>query len=780
MAASSRNAVRSLPSRNSPVAASSVVPQKKSISLSEWESLTQLTPEEQMFLDSVQMRDPFTQGHQHASGSSTASAGAGVGAGLSTGTTSSVIRAMDFFELVEKEHEQTLLREAKGAYEEQILKLEMQVRFLRDALVDIGAALAAVAELETFQKDAAQRATSLHELCTTLQKQLSELQVLHVSLSQRLRYFEIPDNLQGFDEALAFLESHPFYLEARQTAAKLRVAKAKMMGSVRDSVIRAFQREEKRAKQSLVGNSHAATPSASSVASTRTHANVEDDQEIGILMLGAQLKHKIESLEDVYLEDVLSYYRNWRARIITIPKFTDLFIGPKMEDLISTCKQEYDYAAALFRDTAAVSVPQLVASFLYRVVEDLRPLIIRETRVDALCALVRFLKETMLGGLIPQNAPGALPLEVVVKQVMHDAQERLLFRTQIFIKDDVRGYVPHTAGETKYPDVLIDNPDAYYGSVSATVTLLKMLQSCLDTSVFQSVSFEAIEGCVASCVGSAVSPGIDRELFLIRNLFHLRDSFEELHSVAIFTDKTLDLASLTSHFADLLTGRKSLLLWLTKGLQIRESRSDSKRDMEKETRRACESLVMEWTRLLLDPLLSHIAKATALQRSRHSTSVEQNSYLEKDHVTELMTRVVGHMEERLPLIFKKLFLYFDHHGEIRRLLMGPVRQNAVDAFGQMSSLLHSHGVPPADRLSWGVLSSDAVEMIFREKEKSVASRIPRLSASSAASGSGSASSPLPTPETSPVPAQGLQFAQSPTASQYPQSHSMPESQLQPP
>jgi hypothetical protein len=688
----------------------SAPPPRRAISVPEWESHAPLADAQLSFLDSLVAMDATQLRDSNYSAPA-----------------EEKLSYYDFFQAAEHDHLLTLQRAAKGPYEEQIAKLETQVAQLKSARQLVSHVLSVLGDVEVMQKDASQRATSLHELCTLLQRQLSDLSSLQTALSQRLRYFDTPDTLSGYDEALAFLDSHPHYLEARSTAAKLRVMKSKMMAHVRDGILRQLKRYaeghakgQPRAPRVRIRTEDEAERSNSVSSNEPVAAAAEDAMadDLGMLVLGAQLKPKIESLEEVYLQDVIAFYREWRCKSLVVPPLQGLSLQQEFSTLVQACREEYEYASSLFRDSPLISVPQLVSSFFMRVSEDVRPSIIRETSVDVLCKFVRYLKESLLGRSLQQNAPGALPLEPIIKQIVQDTQERLLFRAQVLIKDEIRGYVPTDAkAELAYPDILFKTPDAQYGPVVRTVSLLRLLQPCLDVQVFQTISYEALEAACAACVNAAVPPGMDRELFLVRSLFYLRDSFERMHSYAIFTEKTLDMSNLTAHFADLLTGRKSLLLWLTKGLQIRESRSDSRRDLEKETRRACESLVMEWTRLLLDPLLSHIAKATALQKSRNTQSVADNTYLARDQITDLMTRVVGHMEERLPQMFKRLHVFLANSPEVRQMLVAPVRQNACDAFAQMNALLAGHGVESGDRLEWGVLTTEGVELLFKDKEQ---------------------------------------------------------------
>jgi hypothetical protein len=519
-------------------------------------------------------------------------------------------------------------------------------------------------------------------------------------------------------------------------------------------------------------------PPGKAAAAAAAGPGSRDDPHISLLVAASELRKPVGMLEDVYLQDVLAEVQGWRTRVIQAMPSVNVSspngsgtdsaalspaaastarLRAMLQESVEQCCREYDIFRAIFADAAAVNVVDVIVQlFFQRMVDEFRPVIVRETSVEVLCNMIRIFKDEFLGTVIPRRVPSALPMEPVIKQLMQDAQERLLFRVTLFIKNEVRGFTPGSK-DANYPDVLVHAEqqglaeDLLYPPVAWSIALLRQVHTCLDLAVFHNASHEAVEAC-AYCVtfASTKISAPDSHLFVLRNLFRLRSELEKLNVGTIFTDKNLDLSEMYAHFGDLLTGRRSLLVFLQRGLRVTESQSDSKRDIEKECRKAVEALVMEWTRNLLDPLLAHIAKATALQRARKTSTVEENTYLSQSEIQPLMSHVLKHMSEQLHMIFKKLRLYLPSGLESSRYLVLPMRQNAVEAFSSLSKLLESHQVTAETRLSWGIPSTQSVESMFQSsqlQQQHLAQGVspPSSSSSSSSPSSGQQSSaPQPT------------------------------------
>ncbi|KAL0185049.1 hypothetical protein M9458_020745, partial [Cirrhinus mrigala] len=81
------------------------------------------------------------------------------------------------------------------------------------------------------------------------------------------------------------------------------------------------------------------------------------------------------------------------------------------------------------------------------------PLIIHVVHLETLSELCGILKNEMLEDHVHNNAVQLAAFDAVVKQMLEDVQERLVYRTHIYIQTDIMGYKP-APGDLAYPDKL--------------------------------------------------------------------------------------------------------------------------------------------------------------------------------------------------------------------------------------------------------------------------------------------------------------------------------------
>ena len=83
----------------------------------------------------------------------------------------------------------------------------------------------------------------------------------------------------------------------------------------------------------------------------------------------------------------------------------------------------------------------------------LRPFIISIYHLETLAELCSILKLEMLDDHVVGNPSELGAFETIVKQMLEDVQERLVYRTNIYIKSDILGFQP-SSGDLAYPEKL--------------------------------------------------------------------------------------------------------------------------------------------------------------------------------------------------------------------------------------------------------------------------------------------------------------------------------------
>jgi hypothetical protein len=216
------------------------------------------------------------------------------------------------------------------------------------------------------------------------------------------------------------------------------------------------------------------------------------------------------------------------------------------------CQDEYQLYFHFF----SVDSPELkglLESLCYTLYDVLRPVVIHINHLETLADLCSILKVEMLEECFSQKGQELAVFGTIVRQLLGDAQQRIVFRAQRYIQTDIRGYSP-AQGDLAYPDKLLvaaevsaveasleattettdsdsvfeasgtesdtagkagpvggrgrkrtkkrlaaaDMHDMWYPTVRRTLLCLSKLYRCIDKSIFEGIAQEALSECVKS------------------------------------------------------------------------------------------------------------------------------------------------------------------------------------------------------------------------------------------------------------------------------------------
>lgn len=251
-----------------------------------------------------------------------------------------------------------------------------------------------------------------------------------------------------------------------------------------------------------------------------------------------------------------------------------------------------------------------------------------------------------------------------------DAQERLVFRANMYLQSDILQYKP-SPGDLAYPEKLEmmesialsikenareradsrasmmslssiqDHPDTnhysrtriesspadlhgmWYPTVRRTLVCLSRLYRCVDRSIFQGISQEALTYCIESvCTAGAMirekKSVIDGELFEIKHLLILREQIAPFRVNFTVKETSLDFSKVKTAAFGLLQKRKqlftlgsnnALLEFLIEGSpQVRENILDSRKDVDRQLKGCCELFIKDATNLFVGNVLKFIDK----------------------------------------------------------------------------------------------------------------------------------------------------------------------------
>ncbi|TBU48650.1 Sec34-domain-containing protein [Dichomitus squalens] len=314
------------------------------------------------------------------------------------------------------------------------------------------------------------------------------------------------------------------------------------------------------------------------------------------------------------------------------------------------CTDEFTLFRAFF-NSGEEQLYQYLESLCDYLYDDLRPRILHEPRLTALCEVCTVLQALMVldipslpespsdeeGDLDeltldldqPRRQKGLRTLHIshLLQMVLQDAQTRLFFKAQSVIQSEIRYYVPKPE-DLAYPDKLLaarkplsgteikekqsinqifqlkslDKQETWYPTLQETVWVLSQLKDFVKPAIFDDLAQEAINYCRQTLVGAAEtlksrnppSSVFEGQLFLARHLLILKEMTQNLDLVHRNVDRGLDLSGVNETLASMLGRTTSLLpnaLLASLGMPRDEDMTDVRHGIDQELKQACEDVI---------------------------------------------------------------------------------------------------------------------------------------------------------------------------------------------
>ncbi|XP_053937399.1 conserved oligomeric Golgi complex subunit 3 isoform X2 [Cuculus canorus] len=608
----------------------------------------------------------------------------------------------------------------------------------------------ALQHLESLQKQylfVSTKTGTLHEACEQLLKEQSELVDLAENIQQKLSYFNELENIntklnsptlsvnsEGFipmlaklDDCIAYISSHDpsavpnsdnaftlFYVKFRAAAPK-----------VRTLIEQVEQRSEKMPEYQQVLN--------------EIHQCYLDQRE---LLLGPSIASTVTELTSQNNRDHCALVRSGCAFMVHV------------------CQDEHQLFNEFFTKPTP-KLDELLEKLCLSLYDVLRPMIIHVIHLETLSELCGILKNEMLEDHVQNNAEQLGAFAAGVKQMLEDVQERLVYRTHIYIQTDITGYKP-APGDLAYPDKLemmeqiaqslkeeqkklpseasfsdvrLEDPEScgltksgsaeslnprhqptispadlhgmWYPTVRRTLVCLSKLYRCIDRAVFQGLSQEALSACIHSLLGAADSISknktqVDGQLFLIKHLLILREQIAPFHTdftikeISLDLKKTRDAAfkilnpKAVSRFFRL-NSNNALIQFLLEGTpEIREHYIDSKKDVDRHLKSACEQFIQQQTKQFIEQLEEFMTKVAALKtmatQGGPKYSLSQQPWAQPAKINDLVSSTYKTIKTKLPSTLRSMSLYLSNK-DTELILFKPVKNNIQQMFQKLHALL---------------------------------------------------------------------------------------------
>uniref|UniRef100_A0A8C5I7C0 Conserved oligomeric Golgi complex subunit 3 n=1 Tax=Gouania willdenowi TaxID=441366 RepID=A0A8C5I7C0_GOUWI len=492
-------------------------------------------------------------------------------------------------------------------------------------LKDVSAALEQLDSLQKQYLFVSNKTGALHEACEQLLKEQSELVDLAESIQQKLSYFNelesintklnsptLSVNNEGFipmlsklDDCIEYVSSHPNFKDYPVYLAKFKQCLSKAMHYMKVHIVNTMHnltnQLTKRDPQGLTNADNAFTLYYVKfrAAAPKVRSLIE------------QIEQRTEKIPEYrqLLEEVHQCYLDQREQLL-IPCITSTISDLSSQNskdhcalvrsgcafMVHVCQDEHQLYNEFF-SKPTLKLDELLEKLCLSLYDVLRPMIIHIIHLETLSELCSILKNEMLEDHVQNNAAQLGAFDVVIKQMLEDVQERLVYRTHIYIQNDIIGYNP-APGDLAYPeklemmeriaqslkeeqmkqmshepvfsDVQLEDPHGrrnssaeasrlqtsvspadlhgmWYPTVRRTLVCLSKLYRCIDIFGLEfCLSQEALSACIQSLLKASDiilknKTQIDGQLFLIKHLLIMREQIAPFHTDFAIKEISVDL-----------------------------------------------------------------------------------------------------------------------------------------------------------------------------------------------------------------------------------------------
>ncbi|XP_043927984.1 conserved oligomeric Golgi complex subunit 3 [Protopterus annectens] len=656
----------------------------------------------------------------------------------------------------------------------------------------------ALQHLESLQKQylfVSTKTGTLHEACEQLLKEQSELVDLAESIQQKLSYFNeletintklnsptLSVNGEGFipmlsklDDCIEYVSSHPNFKDYPVYLTKFKQCLSKAMHLIKLHTVNTLQN----LASQLLKRDPSVLPNADN-AFTLFYVKFRAAAP-KVMTLIEQVEERSERIQEYQqlLNEIHQCYLDQREQLLSpsiASTITDLMSHNNRdhcaldEKIIDGYEKKVRAFATFDSSGSHVNVYSNYestrnawsAESSCEEISALNYLDSSSVLVTAFCLLVcvdgSFDSSSRAVACVEQLAAFA----AVVKQMLEDVQERLVYRTHIYIQTDIIGYKP-APGDLAYPDKLemmeqiaqslkeeqkksvsvdttfsdvqLEDPNSkslikssssesltsktqttispadlhgmWYPTVRRTLVCLSKLYRCIDRTVFQGLSQEALSAAIQSLLVAADSISkkktpMDGQLFLIKHLLILREQIAPFHTDFTIKEISLDLKKTrdaafkflnpkTVNRFFRLNSNNALLEFLLEGTpEIKEHYLDSKKDVDRQLKSACEDFIQQQTKLFTGQLEEFTTKVTALKtmvsQGGPKYNLSQQPWAQPAKISDLLSSTYKTIKTKLPMTLRSMSLYLANK-DTEFILFKPVRNNIQQMFQRIHIML---------------------------------------------------------------------------------------------
>ncbi|GAA5814892.1 hypothetical protein MFLAVUS_008395 [Mucor flavus] len=671
----------------------------------------------------------------------------------------------DWYSLMETEME----KGQEDVYRNHLSMVQLYQEACNDFLSDLQVTCKLFDDLEKDYSFVDLQTRSIQTTCETLLAEQDRLTRLAEGLSERLAYFnqlepiaklfnspgddicinpEFITMLNTLDECIQYMQDHHMYRDSELYLMRFRQCMTKGMTLIKMYVVSTIKSlgyevyKQVNTKDATLGKQMTMYyVKFKTIASTIKSLTVQVEKR-------CQGHKEYQSL----YQDMLQVYFQTRQQLLgpLISKKIQQ-LGPNDKDLLgfakngcaymmSLCSDEFNLFYNFFQKSGEQELYNYLDSITSYLYDYLRPRIIHENDITTLSELCNvFLMYVMqdendfaIGVVEDKNE---VKFGHLIQNVMEDAQGRLVFRSQMFIHNDIQNYQPKPQDfenlvnkqvgqekeKTKSSAVLDatatatlnieDDSDTHsiqsarsnleanhYGwfpTLQKTLWILSKLYRCVQTGVFEDLAQEAVSLCNESLQRASetvtnLKSRLDGELFLIKNLLVLKEQLAPFEANLVHAGKTLDFSHVTGSLSSLqqqksfMFNPNALIGLAQRGMpRVVEVSLDSRREIDYQIKRVCEEFINNCVNSCVEPLTAFLIKLSAILPAAVVTKMGNDSSaiqkLSSREVHQAIDQFREAVEERIKFVTKKLQDYIND-SKMEQILMKPIETSIIQEY----------------------------------------------------------------------------------------------------
>ena len=611
---------------------------------------------------------------------------------------------------------------------------------------ELGLSLQLLHELDQEKKEVINKTNALHERSQTMLEERDKLQKSIDKIKDRLRHFdcvpdivkvvEQPDPTQSddlfrvwsqLDESLAFVEQHFDLNQVNTHRHQFEQLRNRICLSVRSAVQRSIASSAQKVDEQL--QKMAGQQVRIDSALFYTHFRVSSRS---VAPLTHALADRVE-LHESYLttlEELESYYASTRFRLLgqSLEAHTRGILA-EHDNLGDAARQSSSYILSLcelereaYEEFFAPRTSQQALWTLLEQLGDLfynimRPPVLVCNEIDVLREIADALSVDVLEHHAAKGGETQMaPVLALVYRLHTDAQERLIYRTETYIRDMVSGYQV-TDADVNYPSVLLKHLEGpvdgefrrgWFPTLDRVLLMLSKVYRILEVPTFQGIAQDSVNVClrslrqvsdrIATKYGTPEAPNVDALLFLIKHLLILREQIASFECDLVSRDRFFSFSNAGSSLMDMVRpdtdmGRRASGLLGLFTPTVQETPNDAKKNIEADLRTACERFISHQSALIAFPLVD-LQVEIKDHGSRGDISKQQ--FASKTRLKDVCATVWNNLQMQVPMLVCKLRLYLIDSSSSKGqqdasnavgLMFKPVQNSLVDSWRHFEQFL---------------------------------------------------------------------------------------------